>query len=202
MKGKLMKLTKQMMMPATALGVLALAAAPAFGQPYNVSIDENGNGFLSGSVLPHAIGVEPISGISTLYYISPVPVQPGDVALFETAASGVPSDLLRFGGPNNTYVYFFSDMEATDKAPFDLADVPQLPPPLTNAPIVQLVESGLEGANGANYTPTAVQPGSYPGVVINYQIISDVPEPNGLALASLGGGLLLLFRRRLYSRAG
>jgi hypothetical protein len=200
MKGKLMKLIKKNLLPATALGLLALAAAPAFGQPYNVSIDENGNGFLSGSVLPHAIGVEPISGISTLYYISPVPVQPGDVLLFETAATGVPSDLLRFGGPNNNYVYFFSDREATDQPPFDLADVPQLPVALTNA--VQLVESGPEGANGANYTPAAGLPGSYPGVVINYQIISDVPEPGGLALASLGGGLLLLFRRRLYSRAG
>jgi hypothetical protein len=149
------------------------------------------------------IATDPISGIPTLRYLLGVPVTPGDVALSENPTSGLPSDLVRFvpnsANPSQTYLFFFSDKEAGDVPPFDLADVDQLPTP--QAGFVNLLEVGPEGQNGALYTPTANQPGSYPGLQVTYNILSDVvvPEPSGLALLSIGGGLLLLFRRRQHA---
>jgi len=196
-----MKLSNNKLVVSTATALLALFATTAFGQNV-VTFDENGHGNVNGTqLLPSTVGLDPLSGISTLYYLSTIPVTQGDVLLFEDPTSGLPSDLVRFEsvGPY-TYVYFFSDKEAADLPPFDLADVNQMPVPLPNA--INVLETGVEGQNGVLYTPLPNQPGSVPGAVIQYNIMSDVivPEPSGLALVSVGGGLLLLFRRRLYSR--
>ncbi|HXR46877.1 MAG TPA: PEP-CTERM sorting domain-containing protein, partial [Candidatus Limnocylindrales bacterium] len=63
---------------------------------------------------------------------------------------------------------------------------------------VFIPELGPEGNNGAIYTPPAGGPGSFPGALIQYNIISDspIPEPGTLALAASGGGLLLITLKR------
>jgi hypothetical protein len=204
-----MKTVKMKVVLFTTTVLLAVSANTAFGQEL-VTIDENGNGSFSGLINGTTTGVlalEPVSGITNaLRYLIGLPLVPGDVALFEDAASGLPSDILRFSpNPQNTsqtFLYFFSDKEATDVAPFDLADVDQMPTPVTG--FVPLVEQGIEGQNGALYPASPGQIGSspaFPTVTIQYNIISDiVPEPSGLALLSIGGGLLLLFRRRQHAR--
>jgi hypothetical protein len=132
--------------------------------------------------------LDPISGLTTLYYNWALATLPGDVLLLEPQTSH-PSDLLRFDGLGG--VYFFSDIEPGE-TDTDLADVPQLP--LAINPIV-LSEIGAEGLNHAFYTPMQGQPGfDVSGILpgVSYDIISDVPEPNaalfllsGLAICSL-----------------
>ncbi len=82
-----------------------------------------------------------------------------------------------------------------DAAPADTG----LPTVLINP--VFLNEVGPEGNNGAIYTPDPGAPGSVAGAVITYNIISDssVPEPNTLALAVLGAGLLVITLKRRHS---
>jgi hypothetical protein len=171
----------------------ALCATPALGQ---ISFDENGNGFYAGTVLPFAKTVDPISGIPTLTYTLPFPVAPGDLLLFEQQNTTQFSDVVRFGGPNHNQVWFFSETEAGELNP-DLADVAALPQALASA--VNLLENGPEGNNGVvwNPPPGSGAPGD-PGTGVNlqYQIISDVPEPGSLGLVLLGSALLLVLRFR------
>jgi len=178
-----------------AFGVAsALCATTTFGQLV-FSFDENGNGTgPTSGPLPFAKAIDPVSGITTLSYTLPFPVAPGDVLLFEGTNSTVFSDIVRFGGVNHNQVFFFSETEAGE--PPDLADVPTLPQPQAGA--VSLTEVGPEGNNGATWGPplgsgAPGDPGPSVGPAV-YQIVSDIPEPAGLALAALAGGLLLARR--------
>ena len=148
------------------------------------------------------MGVDPISGLTTLTYTLPTStVTLGDVFLYEPDPLGLnnkPSDLIRFGTGGK--VYFFSDREATDLPPFDMADVVGIPSPEPAArPTVYLLETGFEGgASGALWTPLlATDPGfvGSVGPIVTYNIISDVPEPANLALLGLAGVAVLLRKR-------
>jgi hypothetical protein len=169
-----------------------MAATSAFGQ---ISFDENGNGMGPAGPLPHAVAVDPISGIATLVYTLPFPVTSGDLLLFEQQAATQQSDIVRF---EQNQAFFFSDREAGETP--DLADVAQLPAAQANA--ISLTENGPEGNNGVVYTPSTSTPG-FPttGVNVTYNIVSDVvPEPSSIALIVLGAVPMLIARRRLCVR--
>jgi hypothetical protein len=165
-----------------------------------ITFDENGRGNFAGTALPFAVGPDPTGGIAAnvLIYTLPFAVTPGDIGLIENTntTSLNLSDVVRFFTPttgNNSEMIFYSDFEATDPTPRDLADsgLPQSP----NAFLI--FETGPEGNNGAVWNPAPGQPGSMPsGGTLQYNIISDVPEPGTLTLAGLGGGLLLAALRR------
>lgn len=195
-----MKTLKKTLGIAAGIGILAASATSVFGSVLNMfTFDENGQGILNGNPVSWAVTEEPISHLSTLTYYLPFATTPGDVLLTEPDPLGnnIVSDIVRFDGQG--HVYFFSEREATDVPPFDLADVPLLPNPIT--PFFSIPEVGPEGNNGALWIPLAGQPGSIPtGAEIQYNIISDVPEPASMLLAGLGGGLLLLLKFRRPAR--
>ena len=174
-------------MSVIATSALGQAAGPAF------TFDELGNGFdPAGAPLPSGIGIDPLSGIATLFYILPFAPTSGDVLIFETDNQNVPSDLLRFEQPNNT-VFVFSDVGTNDPGP-DPADV-GLPPPPFQPNNVSIFESGPEGNNGAVWAPPPGGPGAAAGFAVQYNFISDIPEPTTLALVGMGGVLALICRR-------
>jgi hypothetical protein len=165
-----------------------------------ITFDENGHGSFGATALPFAVGPDPTGGVfpgNVLIYSLPFVVTPGDIGLIENTntTSLNLSDVVRFvtpSGANNSEMIFYSDFEATDPTR-DLADsgLPQSP----NALLI--TETGPEGNNGAVWNPAPGQPGSAStGVTIQYNIISDVPEPGTLTLAACGGGLLLAALRR------
>jgi hypothetical protein len=177
-------------------GLLLLAAGRASAQNNNITVDEYGNGFLNGNPLPFVpSAVETnFSNQATLLYQLPFLVVRGDVILNDGAVKG---DLLRFD--NNTaggLLYFFSDPTETGENPVPFADT-GLPPP-SPFPAVNLLETGVEGNDGAFYAASGSSPGSQAlaggTAPVNYTIISDgtaVPEPSAVAL--LGAGSLLTF---------
>ena len=94
----------------------AMAAATALSQPFpNAlwSFNEQGLGlFNGGTTIGYSLGtnrVDPVSGMSTLWYsVGGPPVLAGDVVLIEPQTSQI-SDLIRFDGQGG--LYFFSDLE-------------------------------------------------------------------------------------------
>jgi hypothetical protein len=201
-----MKTTTKLLGILLVFGLLTLVAGNVSAQ-FNVQIDEYGVGTLNGNPLPYGIVPDTISGLSTLMYQLPFPVRDGDLFLTEGGpAPQPPSDLIRFG--NNTVggvIYFFSDpLDASDIGN-PLADnhfgVP--PPNAVGFPIIYLPEVGIEGNNGVVYTPgpNGVDPGSHPGALLTYTILSDsvpVPEPSTLALLGMStlGLLAYAWRKR------
>jgi hypothetical protein len=188
----------------TLAATIAVAQATVF-PPIIATADENGNGRITGLsgfglpdpyTLPYTMALEPISGLTTLCYTLPTSVTLGDIFLTEPGPAGQIeiSDLIRFSGNN---MYFFSDRTPGELGPFDLADV-GVPAPDPTRPTRYLPEIGPEGNNGAFYQPlTASDPGFAavaPGSV-GYNFISDVPEPNSLALLGLAGVAVLLRKR-------
>jgi hypothetical protein len=169
-----------------------------------ITFDENGNANFGGTKLPFFVGPDPSGGltVNVLVYQLPFLVTPGDVALIENTNSPVLnlSDVVRFVTPssaNNSEMIFYSDLD--DNPPVDsLADtgLPQTPNPF------YIFETGFAGGgDGAIWTPTPGEPGSMPsGGTIQYNIISDVPEPGTLTLAACGGGLVLAALRRRQSK--
>ena len=185
----------------------ALTPTPLFAQLI-FTFDESGN--ISGPpALPLAPGVlqpDPSGGLTVpvLVYTVPLPLVTGDLLLTEPGAPvpGPFSDVVRFWNPtggNISQIIFYSDVSTSDP-PDALADT-GLPTQLINPVVIN--ETGPEGNNGAIYAPTS-GPGSFPGALVQYNIISDgaVPEPGTLALAGLGGGLMLLALRRRRQTAG
>ena len=109
------------------------------------------------------------------------------------------SDVVRFWDPTSgptSQIIFYSDTDEAVLAPADTGL------PSTSLPLSVIIpEVGPEGNNGAVYTPTANQPGYILSTAVppaTYDIVSDgvVPEPATVALAALGGGLLLLIQQR------
>jgi PEP-CTERM motif len=181
----------------------AITAASSFAQLI-YTFDESGNSSGPASLPPISPGVmqiDPSGGLTVpvLVYTLPLPIVAGDVVLTEPgnpSTGGQYSDVVRFWNPtgiNLTQIIFYSDASAADPAD-SLADT-GLPQQLINP--VFIPEVGPEGNNGAIYTPPAGAPGStLAGVAIQYNIISDIPEPGTMALITLGSGLLLFLLKR------
>jgi hypothetical protein len=177
----------------------AITAVSSFAQV--VTFDENGHSSFGGAALPFAVGPDPSGGIAAnvLIYTLPFVVTPGDIGLIENTNSTSLnlSDVVRFftpAGANNSEIIFYSDVEATEPPPLDLADTGL---PQTSSTTIFIPEIGPDNNNGATWTPVAGEAGSAPtGLSIQYNIISDVPEPGTLTLVACGGGLLLAALRR------
>jgi hypothetical protein len=169
-------------------GCTFAVSATLFGQALpTLTFDENGNGNFNGSPLPYTVAPDPSGGIAAnvLIYQLPFAVTPGDVALVELDKPTAVffSDLIRFlpsAGGAQSLMIFYSDLDdASD--PDSLADTGL--PPAPNA--IPINEVGPEGNNGAKWLPTPGQPGST-SVPVQYNFISDVPEPGASALCGLG----------------
>jgi hypothetical protein len=178
----------------------AMTTASSFAQLY--TFDEFGNSSSPATLPPISPGImqaDPSGGLTVpvLVYTLPLPLVTGDVVLTEPGnpTGGPDSDVVRFWNPtgiNQTQIIFYSDASAVD--PADSPADTGLPQQLINPVFVN--EVGPEGNNGAIYTPPAGGPGSFPGALIQYNIISDVPEPNKVVLTIVGAGLLLLAQKR------
>jgi hypothetical protein len=180
-------------------GLLTLVASNVSAQSLKATFDEWGNG-TDGSGAPltaYLSAVEPISGLSTLMYVLPWTVTPGDLIINDSA--GVFTDLIRFD-TNTTYggvAYFFSD--GADESPSPPADSPVIPPYIAAFPPV--TEIGSEGSNFASYFASGPFPGSVTpgGLGVAYTIISDspaVPEPSTFMLLGLGAFSLAAYAWR------
>ena len=179
---------------------LAVASSTSFAQ-FTFTIDEFGVGSFGGAVVPSTIGPDPSGGVAgpVLIYTLPFAVTPGDVILMDEWQPGLPgpnSDIVRFWNPtgiNQSEIIFYSDFSATDPAdaPADVG-LPTRLQPLTS---VSITEVGPEGNNGAIYLATPGLPGSTSFLPIQYNIISDVPEPGTGALLLSGVGLLFGIKR-------
>ena len=186
------------------MAITALTATSASAQAIPlIFFDEdghigNGPGFPTAPVFG-GVTTDPLSTgppAATVNYILPFPVITGDVQLTEPP-TGI-SDLVRFEnlGPTGGEIFFYSDTSTTSDPSNSLADV-GLPPLLTPTPIV-IAEVGPDDNNSAVYTPTPGMPG-FPLAgppAIQYNIISDLPEPSSFVLAGLAGALALVYRRR------
>jgi PEP-CTERM motif len=175
---------------------LAVASSTSFAQ-FTFTIDEFGGPLTS---LPSIIGADPSGGVAgpVLIYTLPFGVTPGDVILSEPGqVPPLTSDVIRFWNPagiNQSEIIFYSDFSTTDPAdaPADVGLPTQLFNPIT------ITEVGPEGNNGAIYNALPGMPGST-SAPIQYNIISDVPEPGTGALVLSGVGLLfgiMRFRRK------
>jgi hypothetical protein len=169
----------------------ALTASSAFAQI--LTFDEFGNSSGPG-ISPGVMQLDPSGGlpVPVLVYNLSFPVIPGDLWL-TNGVEGL-SDVVRFWNPNgasgnSSQIIFYSDFSTADPAdsPSDTG-LPQ-----NSLPILSIKEVGPEGNNGALYTPIPGNPGSVSGATaLQYNIISDVPEPSTVALVIAGVGLLLV----------
>jgi hypothetical protein len=175
---------------------LAVASSTSFAQ-FAFTIDEFGG---PRTTLPSTIGPDPSGGVvgPVLIYTLPFAVVSGDVILTEPGqVPPLTSDVIRFWNPagiNQSEIIFYSDFSAADPAdaPADVGLPGQLINPIT------IQEVGPEGNNGAIYNALPGMPGST-SAPVQYNIISDVPEPGTGALLLSGVGLLfgiMRFRRK------
>src|ERR1700688_4513370 len=88
---------------AAALCAL-LVASTASAQVPLVTVDENGHGNFNGTPIAFTIGPDPTIPTfpPTVTYVLPAQVVPGDVRIFDPAATAaIPSDLVRFVNVGN-----------------------------------------------------------------------------------------------------
>src|SRR6266404_5881892 len=122
-------------------GNLLFCLATMGASTQHFQVDEYGNIYANGAKLaPGVIAPDPVSGLSTLSYQLFLPINHGDIVLFEPGTTNI-SDILRFGGAALGTLFFFSDA-ADASEPGNLADGP-LPTPQANAAF--FAESGAEG---------------------------------------------------------
>jgi len=198
---------------ATVTGMIAVTTAR--GQLNTNTVDESGNGFYNGVLLPSGFFADPFNGNTPGFaYVLPFNYTyagspAADIQVFEPGAT-LPSDLLRFtrnpSGPGSL-LFFYSDASVPGDPPDAPADVPALPINsaffYTSGPEIGLFGNPYSeaGPNGFLYTAFPGMPGEDgTGVALDYTFISEpavVPEPNASLLASLGGGCLLLALRSL-----
>jgi hypothetical protein len=169
-----------------------IAAVP----PFTLDFDEAGNSLLNG--LPNPNLVNPVAGGGIQFYLPGI-VQPGQVLItspidVNSANPNGDSDLLTFSngpGLNGALVgIMLYESLIDDATETDLADVPRLN---YLAPILTILETGPEGANGFSY----IVPGaSYIGLSDGYL---PTPEPSTFGMAGMGLLCLaaLAYRRRL-----
>lgn len=190
---------------AIATALFCATCAPATAGEINAySVDENGNGYytssvVGGSAMTYSMVSDPGPGglPRVLAYLMFAAVF-GDVILEEDA---VPSDVLRFGDYRNDQgnmqgaLFFYSDKDGGIDA---IADV-GMPGAFNNNQVsfseVDLGYVGLEGEFGYVYTPTAGQPGFLGGYTTTYTFVSDVPEPGSLLLVLPAAAMAILYRR-------
>jgi hypothetical protein len=179
-----------------------MTTASSFAQLY--TFDEFGKS--SGNAIsPGAMQVDPSGALTVpvLVYNLGFSVIPGDVVLTEPGAPvpGPFSDVVRFWNPTGagpSQIIFYSDVSSAD--PADAPADTGLPQTLINPIIIN--EIGPEGNNGALYTPPPGGPGSVAGAIgLQYNIISDVPEPGTVTLIFASAGLFLsIFKKRHQTR--
>lgn len=184
----------------------------AFAQGFSVTItvNENGHGTLTNTngffgVLPFALVPDPGPGglPTTLTYdlLNPPGLTPGDVFMTDADCGGCFLDVVRFNpssfiaGGTGSLVFYSDNVPSFDA----LGDTPS-PPGAFYANTISIPEVGLEGGNGAIYTPLPGQPGFVTGAAgpATYVLISDTPEPGTFLM--LGSGLVGLagvLRRKL-----
>ncbi|MGD0579223.1 MAG: PEP-CTERM sorting domain-containing protein [Bryobacteraceae bacterium] len=196
-----------LILPMIWAGLLALGTVPAFADGFTITLnfDERCNGVLNGFTgsVPMPCGMIPDPGpgglTNVMFYnmLNPPGLVGGDVVILEpgSATAAVVSDLLRFD-PNvqGGGVFVYSDI---DEGATDLADIGF--PGGYNTNLVTITEVGPEGSNGVSYTPTAGQPGFVgdASAPVEYDFISDVPEPTtGILLLAPLAALLLHRRKR------
>lgn len=201
--------------------LIVLAATASVSAQTTINFDENGNGTIQNIpdepnfTVPlefdgnNPDSTDPGSGLHPATYFlrqsaeHGTPVV-GDVLVFESAAGGPLSDLLRF--TPDGYLLVYSDLPEAGENP-DLADVGI--PASRQANLVTFRETGPEGGpNGLfGYTPGINDPGYiayFEGAVVVYNFTSDtVPEPAILpALGALSAGAVWtsMARRRRISK--
>ncbi len=184
------KTSNALLIAATAV---LLFTMPVFGGIV-ITIDENGNGI--NTLGPGVLGNDPGPGglNNVLIYRLPFQGLQGDVLLLDGA---VFLDVLRFNG-DGTVIFYSDNVDGVDA----IGDTPG-PPGAFYQNIVRIPEVGLEGGDGAVYTPTEIQPGFAAQFLPTYVFISDgtaAPEPGSMGLLALGLGAIGFAVRRKLAR--
>ena len=198
---------------AAASLMLFATAAHASVAAITITVDENGNGFISGgpfgtsTPLAHSLAPDPaLGGLNSLTYtLGEIPIIPGDLMMTESnptllGPAATVSDIVRFNTPGPSTLTFYSD---TTPPVDSIADTGL---PLVPVGTLSFPEVGPEGNNGLIYTPTSLQPGWSPEFAITYDFVSDgsaVPLPAALPLFATGLGALGLlgWRRKRKAQA-
>ena len=198
---------KLRLLPALA-GCLLAAGGPVAAQAFSVTItvDENGNGRLTNTAgfnapLPFSMEQDPgpggLPGVCTYNMLNPPGLIEGDLLLTDADVGGAILDVVRFNPQQNggSLVFYSDNIDGFD-AICDTAS----PPGGFYTNTFATPEIGIEGGNGAIYTPLPGQPGFVAGAAgpVTYVIISDTPEPGAAALLCglLVPGTAFVFRGR------